>query len=135
MSKSPNFSQITSNVFLGETALDWAFAISSMLQQSLTLFITTLLPKSRTHAALQKLKENKFHIRLRNELIMLPIPKAKFFDQKVPKGVNRDDFKDEIIGKQTHVLGDAISRVSLNQSCYQKSKRFYSACESFSFGR
>ena len=135
MSKSPKFSKIFFNVFSGETAFCWVFSISSMLQQSLKIFITTLLPTSRTQAALQKLQENEFHKRFRNELIMLPIPKAIFSYQKVPKGVNRDDFKAKITQKQTHVLESAISRVSLNQRCYQKSKRFYSACESFSFGR
>lgn len=59
-----------------------------------------------------KLNANQFHKQLRNELIMLPIPKAKFFHAKVPAGVNPEDFEDEIIGKQTHVLENAINRVS-----------------------
>ena len=63
--------------------------------------------------ALQKVRANDFHKRLRNELIMLPIPKAKFFDRKVPSSVNRQDFEEEIIEKQAHVLQSAISRVSL----------------------
>ena len=69
---------------------------------------------SNVQNALQKVKENDFHKRLRNELIMLPIPKAKFFDRKVPSGVNREDFEDEITEKQAHVLQSAISRVSLS---------------------
>ena len=69
---------------------------------------------SNVQKAFQKIEENDFHKRLRNELIMLPIPKAKFFDRKVPSGVNRQDFVDEIIEKQTHVLESAISRVSLS---------------------
>ena len=69
---------------------------------------------SKIQNALQKVEENDFHKRLRNELIMLPIPKAKFFDRKVPSGVNRQDFEDEIIEKQAHVLQSAISRVSLS---------------------
>ena len=77
-------------------------------------------------AALQKLDENEFHNRLRNELIMLPIPKAQFFDRKVPAGVNRNDFKDLIIEKQTHILHCAISRVRIfsfmNKMFYQISK-------------
>jgi len=64
--------------------------------------------------ALQKIEENDFHKRLRNELIMLPIPKAKFFDRKDPSGVNRQDFEEEIIEKQAHFLQSAISRVSLS---------------------
>ena len=91
-----------------------------MLRQSLKLFIKTLLPTSQTQAALQKLEENEFQKRLRNELIILPIPKAKFFDQKVPRGVYREDFKDEIAEKQRHLLQSAISRVSLNQLLSEK---------------
>ena len=96
-----------------------------MLRQSLKIFLKSLPTSSNVQNALQKIKENDFHKRLRNELIMLPIPKAKFFDRKVPSGVNREDFKDEIIEKQTHVLDCAIDRVSLNQSPYQESKRFH----------
>ena len=106
-----------------------------MLRQSLKIFLKTLPASFNAQPALRKIEKNGFHKRLRNELIMLPIPKAKFFDRKVPSGVNREDFKNEITQRQSHVLESAISRVSLNQSCYQKSKRFYSACESFSFGR
>ena len=69
---------------------------------------------SNVQNALQKVQENDLHKRLRNELIMLPIPKAKFFDRKVPSGVNRQDFEEEIIEKQAHVLQSAISRVSLS---------------------
>ena len=87
-----------------------------MLRQSLKIFLKTLPATSHTLNALQKIEENDFHKRLRNELIMLPIPKAKFFDRKVPTGVDPTDFEDEIIGKQTHVLNCAIDRVSLNQS-------------------
>ena len=45
---------------------------------------------------------------------MLLIPKAKFFHAKVPNGVDPEDFEDEIIGKQAHVLENAINRVSQN---------------------
>ena len=83
-----------------------------MLRQSLKIFLKTLPTSSMVQNALQKVEENDFHKRLRNELIMLPIPKAKFFDRKVPSGVKRQDFEDEIIEKQAHVLQSAISRVS-----------------------
>ena len=95
-----------------------------MLRQSLKLFLKALPASFNTQPALQKIEENEFHKRLRNELIMLPIPKAKFFIRKVPTGVNPADFEDEIIEKQTHVLNCAIDRVSHNQSSYQESKRF-----------
>ena len=84
-----------------------------MLRQSLKKFLQSLPSSLDIQAALQKLDENEFHKRLRNELIMLPIPKAKFFDRKVPTGVNRNDFKKLIIEKQTHILHCAISRVRI----------------------
>ena len=85
-----------------------------MLRQSLKLFLKTLQATANVLNALQKIDENEFHKRLRNELIMLPIPKAKFFSRKVPTGINPADFEDEIIEKQAHVLQSAISRVSLS---------------------
>ena len=44
---------------------------------------------------------------------MIPIPKPKFFERKVPSGQSKDDYFDEIIARQTHILRDAINRVSL----------------------
>ena len=90
-----------------------------MLRHSLKKILKSLPMSSNVQNALQKVQENDFHKRLRNELIMLPIPKAKFFDRKVPSGVNRQDFEDEIIEKQAHVLNCAIDRVSRNQSLHQ----------------
>ena len=50
---------------------------------------------------------------------MITIPKPKFFERKVPGnyelipvGQLEDDYFDEILGKQGHVLSDAIDRVS-----------------------
>ena len=43
---------------------------------------------------------------------MLPIPKPKFFERKVPTGQSEDDYFDEINARQTHILRDAIDRVS-----------------------
>ena len=91
-----------------------------MLRQSLTIFLKTFPSSFNVQRALRKIQDNEFHKRLRNELIMLPIPKAKFFSRKVPTGVNPADFEDEIIEKQAHVLNCAIDRVSLNQSFYQE---------------
>ena len=48
----------------------------------------------------------------RNELIMIPVPKPKFFERKVPVGQSKDDYYDEISARQTHVLEDAIDGVS-----------------------
>ena len=44
---------------------------------------------------------------------MIPVPKPKFFERKVPVGQSEDDYLDEITARQTHVLEDAIDRVSL----------------------
>ena len=43
---------------------------------------------------------------------MITIPKPKFAETNVPIGQSKDDYRDEIINKQTHVLNDAIDRVS-----------------------
>ena len=60
----------------GETLFCWAFAISTMLRQSLNLFISKLDEKLLNKTdALEKLNSNDFHRQLRNELIMIPIPK------------------------------------------------------------
>ena len=71
-----------------------------MLRQSLKIFLKSLPTSSMVQNALRKVEENDFHKRLRNELIMLPI--------------TLQDFVDEIIEKQAHVLESAISRVSLS---------------------
>ena len=60
----------------GETLFCWAFAISTMLRQSLNLFISKLNKNlSNKTYALKKLNSIDFHRQLRNELIMIPIPK------------------------------------------------------------
>ena len=43
---------------------------------------------------------------------MIPIPKPKFFERKVSTGQSEDDYFDEIVARQTHILRDAIDRVS-----------------------
>ena len=47
---------------------------------------------------------------------MIPIPKPKFFEHKVPAGQSEDDYFDEIIARQAHILRDAIDRVSFIRS-------------------
>ena len=49
---------------------------------------------------------------IRNELIMIPIPKPKFFERKIPDGCSKKDYLNEIAHRQTHSLRDAINRVS-----------------------
>ena len=43
---------------------------------------------------------------------MIPIPKPKFFERKVPAGKTEDEYFTEIMTRQTHILRDAIDRVS-----------------------
>ena len=52
----------------------------------------------------------------RNELVMIPIPKPKFSDHKVPIGQNEDEYFAEIADRQTHILRDAIDRVSSSRN-------------------
>ena len=63
----------------GGTLFCWAFAISTMLRQSLNYFIGKHFDTEEKSAALQKLNKlintEDFHRQLRNELIMIPIPK------------------------------------------------------------
>ena len=55
------------------------------------------------------LSENEFHKRLRDEIVMIPIPKAKFIDKGYQKN---DEKRHEILNKQTHHLKSAVERVS-----------------------
>ena len=71
----------------GETLFCWAFAISTMLRQSLNLFISKSNEKLLNKMdALTKLNNVDFHRQLRNELIMIPIPKnlSNEFNQDSP---------------------------------------------------
>ena len=43
---------------------------------------------------------------------MIPVPKPRFFKRKIPVGESEDDYFDEILFRQSHVLQDAIDRVS-----------------------
>ena len=49
---------------------------------------------------------------------MIPLPKPKFARTNVPIGKSEDDYKNEIIDKQTHVLSDAIDRVSFRRAIF-----------------
>ena len=92
--------QVSKNIHhQGETSFCWAFAISSMLRNSL---LRCLICNVR------KVRANNFHKRLRNEIIMGPIPKAKYFDFKNSTSKR----KNEIIAAQGHIVTSAIERVS-----------------------
>ena len=45
---------------------------------------------------------------------MIAVPKPKFIDRKVPTNQSANAYFDEICGRQTHILGDAIDRVRFN---------------------
>merc|ERR1712131_208661 len=91
--------QVSKNIHhQGETMLCWAFAISSMLRNSLLRY-----GKIQT----REIKSTGFRRRLRNEIIMGPVPKAKYFELK---NATRNR-KFEIIGAQGHIVTSAIERL------------------------
>ena len=93
--------QVSKNIHhQGETYFCWAFAISSMLRNSLLKY---------GKCNINRVKANNFHKRLRNEIIMGPIPKAKYFDFKT----STSQRKYEIITAQGHIVTSAIERVSV----------------------
>ena len=70
----------------GETLFCWASAISTMLRQSLYRFLKNFINLHNMDAALKKLYSDDFYRQLRNELIMIPIPKLPLLsnDYKTP---------------------------------------------------
>ena len=88
----------------GETLFCWAFATSTMLRQSLNLFIKGLINFKNKNKALEKLNSDDFHRQLRNELIMIPIPK-----------IFSTDYNEDAPLSQGHFLDMALERVSCCQ--------------------
>ena len=79
--------QLSKNIHhQGKTFFCWAFAISSMLRNSLMKY---------GKCDIKKLAADDFHKNLRNEIIMGPIPKSKY----------------EISSAQGHNVTSAIERV------------------------
>ena len=86
----------------GETLFCWAFATSTMLRQSLNLFISNLKEKLHKKTdALKKLNSIELHRQLRNELIMIPIPKNL-----------SNEFNQDSALNQGHYLHLAFERVN-----------------------
>ena len=84
-----------------------------MLRQSLRTFVKTLIEKFPNHnfeEALSYLTNKEFHKRLRDEIIMVPIPKFKIKKNLCQFSSNYS--KEWVIEKQTHVLEWAIDRVN-----------------------
>ena len=87
----------------GETLFCWAFAISTMLRQSLNLFLENFVNFQNMDVALKKLNSDDFHRQLRNELIMIPIPK-----------ILSNEFNESAPLSQGHYIDMALERVSSN---------------------
>ena len=85
----------------GETLFCWAFAIATMLRQSLNFFIDDLINYENKNKALAKLNSVDFHRQLRNEIIMIPIPKNLSTEYNESSPLN-----------QGHYLELALERVS-----------------------
>ena len=93
----------------GETLFCWAFAISTMLRQSLNLFISKFYEKLfNKKNALKKLNSVDLHRQLRNELIMIPIPKNL-----------SNEFNQNSALNQGHYLGLALERVRNLENIYR----------------
>ena len=67
-----------------ETIFCWASTISTMLRQSLNRFLKNFINLHNMDAALKRLYSDDFHRQLRNELIMIPIPKLPSNDFTPP---------------------------------------------------
>ena len=94
------------------TAFCWAFAISTMLRNSLLIFLESILLHQQIKAnAIFNLKTNEFHKRLRQEIIMMPIPKPSIIADKMVGHQCQEDFIEKIIQKQSHNLELAMFRV------------------------
>ena len=50
---------------------------------------------------------------------MITLPKPKFAETNVPTGISKDAYRDKIIDMQSHVLKDAIDRVSIRDIIYK----------------
>ena len=84
----------------GETFFCWAFATSTMLRVSLNLLLRDVVHE-KLEKALAKFNCDEFHRQLRNELIMIPIPKS----------LSNEYNEDEPLS-QGHYLKMALERVS-----------------------
>ena len=84
----------------GETLFCWAFACSTMLRQSLNLLLRDV-EHEKLVEALAKLNSDDFHRQLRNELIMIPVPK-----------ILSTEYNEEEPLSQGHYLNKALERVS-----------------------
>ena len=97
----------------GETLFCWAFAISTMLRQSLNLFISNLDDNLfNNNDALKKLNSVDFHRQLRNELIMVPIPKNISNEFNQDSALNQGHYIHLAFERVTQILCKEILVVS-----------------------
>ena len=95
----------------GETLFCWAFAISTMLRQSLNLFISTLNAESFSKKdVLKRLNSVDFHRQLRNELIMIPIPKNISNEFNPNSALNQGHYLD--------LAFERVNRIMLNEKLF-----------------
>ena len=106
----------------GQTMFCWAFAISSMIRNSLLNF-------RRNYGQVLNDPALDFHKVLRNEIIMGPVPKAKYFDLKN----TTPQRKHEIRMAQAHIVTSAIERVRdlSGRNSYQKLNLYRFSCKSY----
>ena len=96
--------------YLGETLFCWAFAIASMLRQSI---IKCIKNRAINQAVMTSLMDNSVHKRIRDEILMIPIPKAKVKDSDTQTKLRfPKTLIETIIDKQSHHLKSAVERVS-----------------------
>ena len=86
-----------------------------MIRQSLIRFVKTLEESSLNQEVINQLTKNGFHKQLRNELIMLPIPKIKTVKRGYPTkltlasqfGLSRasDEQKFDALNRKMNTLG------------------------------
>ena len=87
----------------GETLFCWAFAISTMLRQSLNLFLENFKNLHNIDAALKKLNSDDFHRQLRNELIMIPIPKLLSNEYNEIESLSQGHYLDMALERVSHI--------------------------------
>ena len=96
--------------FVGESNLCWAYSIATMIRHSLLRFFEQNrgnVDAATQQNVLNRLRSNEFHFYLRNELIMVPIPKRV---QRNLQNHQRDS--------ETHDVYAALLRVNIDSETF-----------------
>ena len=56
---------------------------------------------------------------------MITLPKPKYAETAVPSGLSKDEYRDQIIDMQAHVLSDAFDRVSFQEFIFSGNRIFF----------